>query len=341
MKLITHTELLNNIQKLFDCRAFELHIKKNAKNTLDLYIPYMMNDALECYLVLTNILLKGEYLNELSDCTTVELIDQNDRSALLFRQGSQNVFTIWFEECFQNLQCYRYDQTGHFWREGMEHWRRLVYIIGTIYDKYEYMGDTVCNSEEKELMTLMEFAPFRSYSPIHESLDDYYPETYDGLKYMYDCASAVDDRFFLLLLSIYKFFPGRFFSSLISNAMKHPRRSKLYTYIYKKVETASLKHPPRQYDSKLDTLISKERHLVCQTLEAQGFQGEYPLFSKGTLQIFAVEEHPFTILEAKDYHFKIQFMVSETKASTHPLHYGFFKKPGNSGRIEKDLTFLH
>ncbi|MBO5461232.1 MAG: DUF3878 family protein [Ruminococcus sp.] len=340
MKLISHTQLLQNIQKLFDCSAFELHIKKNTENTLDLYIPYMMNDALECYLVLTNILLKGEYLNELSDCTTVELIDENDRPALLFRQGTENVFTVWFEKCFQSLRCYRYDQTGHFWRKGEEHWRRLVYIIGTIYDKYEYMGDEVCSPEEKELMTLMEFAPFRMYSPIRESLDDYYPETYAGLTCMRNYAKAVNDGSFLMLLSLYKHIPARFISPIIFRAMNHPKRSSLYNYIYEKMASASQKYPERCYFSELDTLIAKERQSIEEDLKSHGFVGTYPLFHRGNLQIFAAEEHPFTILEAEDYCFRIQFMVSETTASTHPLNYGFFRKHSNCGRVEKSLEFL-
>ena len=59
------------------------------------------------------------------------------------------------------------------------------------------------------------------------------------------------------------------------------------------------------------------------------------------MQIHAVEEHPFTILESENFSFRIQFMVSETSASEHPLHFGFFKKNGNRGRVEETLDFLN
>ena len=186
----------------------------------------------------------------------------------------------------------------------------------------------------------MEFAPFRMYSPIRESLDDYYPETAAGLSVMRTYAKAVNDHLLLFLLLLYKYFPGRFTSSIIFRSMNRPKRSRLYEYIYKKMTEASKKYPERCYFSELDTLISDERTSVEQNLKSCGFSGTYPLFHRGNQQILAVEEHPFTILEAEDYSFRIQFMVSTARGADHPLNYGFFKKMGNTGQIEKDLGFL-
>ena len=49
----------------------------------------------------------------------------------------------------------------------------------------------------------------------------------------------------------------------------------------------------------------------------------------------AVEEHPFTIFEAEDFVFRIQFMVSVSSKENQILNFGFFKGRGNKGWIEK------
>ena len=74
---------------------------------------------------------------------------------MVVKQGEDNVFTLWFEEITEQLACYQYHEIGHFWVQGMEQWRQLVYMIGTIYDKYEYLGEEVCTEKELELIPLM------------------------------------------------------------------------------------------------------------------------------------------------------------------------------------------
>ena len=53
-----------------------------------------------------------------------------------------------------------------------------------------------------------------------------------------------------------------------------------------------------------------------------------------------MEEHPFTILEAKDFPFRIQLMVSETAGSCRGLNAGFFDAKGNRGQIVTAENFF-
>ena len=121
----------------------------------------MMNDALECYLVLKDARITGEYLQlDPEEFPLQAQIAQRDgQTALIVKQGSENIFTIWFREIEESFQCYQYHRIGHFWVEGQEHWRQLVYMTGTIYDKYEYMKEKACSDLEMELMHLIEFPP--------------------------------------------------------------------------------------------------------------------------------------------------------------------------------------
>lgn len=344
MEKLTLNEIQNNLQEILDCDAFELYADTSLSSGFpNYYIPYMMNDALECYLLFTNCKMTGTYRPEIKAKITMECISNNSTktpshtsSAIIFHQGNENVFTLWFEETFRVLHCFRYDRIGHFWVKGAEHWRRLVYIIGTIYDKYEYMGTKVCNEKELALLPLMEFAPFRMYSPIHESLNASYPETSAGLDCITALAKAVNDKAFLKLLAFYKKLPAPFVRKLLFQALNHPKRQKLYELIFYKVQEASMEYPERSYSPAFDDYIVKSRTKVSMQLQKMGFHGNYPLFSRENLQILAMEEHPFTILEAKDFSFRIQFMMSKASDSS-GLNMGFFKKRDNQGLIVSNI----
>ena len=351
MKRISSFELKEYLDEIISCDAFELHKSETHDGKQNFYIPYMMNDALECYLVLEDGTMTGTYREDLDAEMSVDHVNADHGLALIFRQGMENIFTIWYESCYCEQKCYRYDQIGHFWVEGEEHWRRLVYIIGTIHDKYRYMGEMVCNEKEMELMPLMEFAPFRYFSPIHEALDEYYDESEEGFLCMQNLAKEAGDKDFLRMMKLYELTPfKRQGVAALVNAMMSPKRNTLYEVIFEKVRQASLEYSERVYPAELSEEIQKKRTQVDEILRAHGFSGSYPYFYKGTMQILAMEEHPFTILESEHYGFRIQYMVSECSAPDKyikragqpgvKLNAGFFKKKGNRGWIARNLEFL-
>lgn len=342
MRRITNEELQGYLNEIISCDAFELHAQKKECGRCDYYIPYMMNDALECFLLLQNGRMTGNYVQDIKEEMHVELVTEKGDSALIFRQGTTNVFTVWFEEVFQELKCFRYDRIGHFWIEGQEHWRRLVYMIGTMHDKYNYMGDHVCNAEELALLPLMEFAPFRYFSPIHDSLDEYYKNSQSGVDCMRNLAFEAGDRTMMRMLGWYrlKILKG-ILDRRIIRMMMRPGRNALYQLLFKKVETAAGQYPERSYSETMDAKIQQMRDRAELVLRERGFSGVYPLFQKGTLQILAMEEHPFTIMEYDHYDFKIQYMVSEVpkrkKKHAQLLNAGFFKRKGNRSWIARDV----
>ena len=332
MFTLTRSQLHQYLSEIIACNALEVHAEDD-----NLYIPYMMNDALECCLHFSGGQLTGHCLADFEGETSFEFVDDNagqgDRTGIIFRQGADNVFTLWYTHCCQTLACYRYDQIGHFWVKGEEHWRRLVYIIGTIYDKYEYMGDRVCSPSEIALLPLMEFAPFRMFSPIHESLDSIYNDTERGLKTIEKLAAEANDRSFLQLLSLYRRFPFGVLKKILHRAMNAPGRIDLYQLLFTRVEKASAIYPARSYDDAGNRQIAQARSSLTRELQSQGYTGTYPLFQKENRQILAMEEHPFTILEASDFHFRIQLMESETARTDARINAGFFRKKGNTCKI--------
>ena len=338
---LDNLELKQYLDEIVSCDAFELHKIALENGRYEFYIPYMMNDALECYLILKNGTMTGTYDPENKAEISFELLDTEQGPAAIFRQGDNSVFTIWYEECFCEQKCYRYDQIGHFWVSGEEHWRRLVYIIGTIYDKFRYMGESVCTEKEQGLMPLMEFAPFRYYSPIHESLDPYYDETESGLTCMKRMAEEAKDLEFLRLIKLYELTPFKVQTAgYLAKAMQSSKRNRLYQLINEKVTEAASVYPDREYSDGLHETIRRKRAEVQEKMVSDGYVGTYPLFCKGNRQIFVMEEHPFTIseLEYENYGFKIQFMISEFDdvKKEYLLNAGFFTGKGRRGWIEKE-----
>ena len=381
-------ELLQDLRKciheLLECDAFELQVHTDKNGQTNYYLPYMMNDALECYFVLKDCRITGEYNSKNLDSTNekkfgnfadfaehpaVELIGNTDCFALVIRQTTGDIATVWFQDIEKELKCYRYHEIGHFWVKGEEHYRQLVYMIGTIYDKFEYMGESICNDKELALLPLMEFAPFRYWSPIHESLDNRYPDTLDGIEAFHTLCKKSGDIALIKLTeryrkvfqkalwlnekaeysSIYRFafdlYEKFIFLKLVQNIAMELTQSGhevLYELIYQKVCDASSQYPSRDYGEIVNEMIASKRKEATESLISQGYSGKYPRFSKGSTSILVTEEHPFTlsILEYENYGFRLQFMVSETREKAQFLNQGFFKEKENKGWIVKDLNEL-
>ena len=331
-------ETFCRLAEIIQLQVFELDGQEE-----DYRIPYMMNDALEYYLTLRNSVLTGEFepdipvqRGQISRETYPEKDAEKDvekqRYILSIQQENGNLFTLYFDELIEQAACYRYHEIGHFWVKGQEHWRQLVYIIGTLYDKYEFFDDRFCSDEEQELLPLMHFQPFRYFSPINHPLD-HYAEDVSGWNTMLSLAIEAGDRSFARLLRLCRPLPNVLTQPILRRAMQSPGRQKLYEHIWNKVAAASSQYGSRDYGGAMNEQIETQRRQAAKTLERLGYAGAYPDFVKGKRRIHVCEEHPFTTMEYENYEFKIQLMVSETEEEG--LNAGFFRGRGCRGEIMK------
>lgn len=332
-------EGFQKLKEIFDKEVFELFIYQEQG-----YVPYMMNDALECYLILTDCRYTGKYLPDQETGTSGYLSSQDGERILVVHQGEENIFTLWFREIRISLEGYQYHQIGHFWLEGkgQEQWRQLVYMLGTVYDKYEYFGDQMCSPGEQELMRLMEFRPFRYWSPVKESLDTYYPDSARGAAEMRKAARLAQDPMMGFLAGTYEKIPLILLEKIIIWRMERPCSQKLYEKIRELVCRESERYQKRDYGKKMNEQIRKERAKAEKELHCQGFRGKYPRFFGEGMEVLAVEEHPFTVgfMEWDTYNFRIRFMVSKDlsgKKRNLGLNGGFFRGKEREGRIVTDI----
>ena len=337
MKPVSFEELSEYIRQISDSRAFEL-----AASGDDFVVPYIMNDSIEDYFVFKHCSLRGSYDEDLQEKTTVEAVKDRELTGLIIRQAKENVVTLWFKEAFRVQKCSRYHEIGHFWVKGFEHWRRVVYIAGTLHDKFTYGGEEFCNEKEKALLPLMEFAPLREFSYFRDSIHAHYADTYEAIHLFMALAMEVGDTAFVKLLMAYEKRPTLRFAKRIAKKMNDKKRAPLYELIYSRLAEASAEHPPRDYGETRNAAIAAARTACTETLRTAGYTGTYPLFIRGNRQVLAAEEHPFTLseMEYEDFEFRIQYMVSDCRKPPKHLCDGFFNGIDRKGYIEKDIHKL-
>lgn len=330
--------LVEYLEELIACDTLEL-VRKTESDSVNIYIPYMMNDAVEYYLILKECKVAGDMPERIPEGTSVQSAENASKRGIIFSLPNGSRISLWFLECEMVMALYQYHQIGHFWMKGQEQWRQLVYMIGTIFDKYTYIGEDACNEEEKELLPLITFAPFRYWSPVHEDLESKYPDAVVGIQCMQKLAEEAGDIAYRRMTEVYFFlyrlriFPMGFLTRRLARALNKPEKTALYELIYNKVCKASTQYQERDYGETLNQKIREKRSRVEQELQMQGFSGQYPLFLKENEMILATEEHPFTVLESDDFSFRIQLMVSKTKDTNPTLNAGFFDGNDRSGTI--------
>lgn len=335
------------LAEILELQALELCKAKNGKDYL---IPYMLNDAVEDYLILRNGSMTGEYLPETNVLFPARIVEEPQYLGnmetvyvLVIRQEGGNTFTLRFDGIEERIQCYQYHRIGHFWVKGQEQWRQLVYMVGIIHDKYEYIGENVCNEKEIALMPLIEFPPFRFWSPIHESLDEKYPFTYDGIDAMKELAKEAGDKNYARMLRVYRKFPNPFLGKLLCRRLALPKSEVLYCLIQQKLEEASKEYGIREYESGLNGEMDRKRAEIDGLLHEKGFYGQYPYYEKEEMRVVVTEEHPFTReeFEYEDYEFRMKFMVSKVeKRRFRGWNSGFFRGDGRQGYIVEDIEEL-
>lgn len=152
------------LKLLLDQGEFELLEDEAEKNKGNRYrLVYLMNDAVESFLVLENGRMTGEYQREYDGEIEAELREyegtetfrettegRKKKYVLTVHQG-ESVCTLLFTGLKEEVSLYNYGEIGHFWVKGYEYLRQLEYTFAILRDKREYLGDRYCNRREQKL----------------------------------------------------------------------------------------------------------------------------------------------------------------------------------------------
>lgn len=338
------------LQELTDNGVFEIWSPAiSSDDAAQIFIPYMMNDAMECYFILKNATLIGHFDRALMSQTSVsyEKNAADSRNLLIIRQEAENTCTIWFHtvEIKQNL--YRFDEICHFWKSGNEQWSQMVYMIGTMYDKFLFNGGNVCNPTEQSIMHLIEFAPFRAFAPAPDLFEELYDNTWEGLETMTRLAKEAKDYRYFILCKLYGTlsfgFWGQLLGRMLMNGLTKQRRYPLYQLIFRKATRGASSYPSRHYLSSAENeRIATMRSDTHSKMLLAGFIGAYPNYHRDSDFIYVriTEEQPFTIMDWEEITFSQSFMVSYCKGSKKGFNRGFFCGNGLAYNVMSHKEFF-
>ena len=223
----------------------------------ELRLIYLMNDAVESFLILKNARMTGNYVRDYEGEFegSIEKADRDLCEAeyiLVIHQG-QNVFTVFFEDILLETQLYNYGELGHFWVKGYENLRVMEYQIAILRDKYEYLGEKYCTEYEGKLAMLRDFPPlnYLFYPAVPEKyivpVDNPWEVTAEALAVMQELATEAGDEKLGKMLRRYEK------NSDISNAKKIAgmlcRSSHLpvITLLGEKIREAASVYPDRDF----------------------------------------------------------------------------------------------
>ena len=126
-----------------------------------LRLVYLMNDAVESFLVFENARMTGQYREDYEGELEAELsvTEEPEESYVLVVHQGETVVTIFFEDLSEEVHLYDYGEIGHFWVKGAEYLRQIEYKIAIVRDKLDYLGAKYCNRTERKLAVLADFPP--------------------------------------------------------------------------------------------------------------------------------------------------------------------------------------
>lgn len=152
-------ETIGMLQELLEQNQFELLIPEEPE-AKDIRLVYLMNDAVESFLIFRNAHMTGTYKSEYEGELEFSLShDEKREEYILSVWQGDSVVTVWFRKLELEAHLYNYGAIGHFWVKGWEYLRQLEYRISILRDKYEYLGAGILHAGGQKIALLCDFPP--------------------------------------------------------------------------------------------------------------------------------------------------------------------------------------
>lgn len=292
-------EVLEKLVQLLEQNQFELIFTEQ-----DIRLVYLMNDAVESFLVFQNVRMTGEYKDDYEGELDATLEKQGQKFVLIVHQGD-TVVTLFFENLIQENHFYEYGTIAHFWVKKYEYLRQLEYRLAILRDKYDYLGEKSCNEKEKQLAQLVDFPPLNycCYPAVPAKYivprENPWEPSEDALMVMEELAERAGDRFLKIVLKLYRKYPIPFLAKRIGNMLHRNRHSKVVDLIDREIQEASKKYPCRYFGRDIELKVHQTMNAVKER--------QNQLKEKGQQSVILREE-PFTTAQ-DSIAYKIYLMI--------------------------------
>lgn len=308
-------ETLEKLAQLLEQDQFELLIPENGKTDvsgtlgektdgMDIPLVYLMNDAVESFLVFRNARMTGEYHSDYQGELQASMTRQDGRFVLVVKQDD-TVLTLFFEDLDLEVHLYEYAYTGHFWVKEYEYLRQLEYRLAILRDKYDYLGAKYCTEEEIKLAVLVDFPPLNycCYPAVPEKYivprENPWIPSEEAIAYMKELAKECEDVSFIKMLEFYKKHPAKFLTKRLAVMLRQTKHWRIVDLLTDRLQQASADYPrrffgddtERQYQQTLEKVKARQTELKSQGICAD-----------------ILREEPFTIArDSLDY--KLYLMI--------------------------------
>ena len=292
-------EVLEKLVQLLEQNQFELIFTEQ-----DIRLVYLMNDAVESFLVFQNVRMTGEYKDDYEGELDATLEKQGQKYVLIVHQGD-TVVTLFFENLIQENHFYEYGTIAHFWVKKYEYLRQLEYRLAILRDKYDYLGEKSCNEKEKQLAQLVDFPPLNycCYPAVPAKYivprENPWEPSEDALMVMEELAERAGDRFLKIVLKLYRKYPIPFLAKRIGNMLHRNHHSKVVDLIDREIQEASKKYPCRYFGRDIELNVHQTMNAVKER--------QNQLKEKGQQSVILREE-PFTTAQ-DSIAYKIYLMI--------------------------------
>ena len=204
----------NQAYQISQERALEMLEELLEQDQFELLLPeyklvYMMNDAVESFLVFHGARMTGIYQDDYEGPLDASVTYENGEYVLVVHQDD-SVVTLFYQSLSVEVHLYNYGEIGHFWVEGYEYLRQLEYRIAILRDKLEYLGPEFCTPTEQKLAMLEQFPPLNycCYPAVPDQYivpkDNPWQPSEEAITVMEEFAEEADDKSMIKLLKYYR-----------------------------------------------------------------------------------------------------------------------------------------
>ena len=291
--------------------SFELVNYQPDQKTQDLKLVYLMNDAVESFLVFQKARLTGTYLPDFEGELSASLSREDSGYVLILHQ-EDTVCTLFFQDLVLETHLFDYGKTGHFWVKKWEYLRQLEYRIAILHDKLEYLGTEYCNKTEQMLAVLAAFPPLNCscYPAVPDKyLVPKYPRWFvsqAAIGVMRQLALEAKDPALIRWLNLYRRFPIRIVACYIAHMLHQTAHASVIDLLNSKLANAASSYPER--------ILSEDVKERIQDLYRQAKLRQNELLSQGiTSEI--LKEEPFQCTE-DTLVYKVYLMIWKKKGKS-------------------------
>ena len=302
-------EAFQKLAQLLGQDQFELLFPdKDVENQDEIRLVYLMNDAVESFLVFSGARMTGHYQKDYEGELDATLSQEDGEYVLIVYQG-ETVVTIFFQDLQLEVNLYNYGDVGHFWVKGYEYLRILEYRLAILRDKCEYLGEEAASEAEQRLASLVHFPPlnYACYPAVPEKyivpMEDPWSPAEEAIDVMEELAREAEDWSLLRWLHIYRKYYGKRMSRWIAGLLHRAKHAAVVELLDKKLIEEAENYPRRDFGEEFNQKYGEV------LLKAQ--QRKEELESKGQ-EVTLVREEPFAA--ARDsVDFKVYLMIWKEK----------------------------